>query len=420
MSAARLLAPLRDAAWLNPTRARAYRWIFAGCAAVGLVGWAVIARSGVDPLGKALGTDFTSFWAASRLALDGRPADVYRPAIHAAAERAIFGGLDTGYATFFYPPVYLLICLPLALLPYLAALAVWLGATGYAYWRVARAALGKASGSALSVLAFPGVLVNLGHGQNGFLTAALLGGGALALRTRPIAAGVCLGAMIVKPHLGVLIPVALLAGGRWRAVASASATVLALVAASAVVFGLPTWQGFLAAAPLAKATMEQNLVGNEKLQSAFAAVRLGGGPLHVAYLVQALTALTVASLLIVLARRGRDPDALGPALVAGSLLASPFLLDYDLVLLAVPLAWSLSRAQRDGFLPWEKLTLALGFVLPLISRPLAARLGLPLGPPVILAVLWTVLRRGLDTRSVVSERDDSAALCDQTERVASG
>ena len=89
------------------------------------------------------------------------------------------------YAAFFYPPPYLLICLPLAPLPYFASLALWLGATGAAYWRVLRAYAGA---RLRRILAFPAFLVNAGHGQNGFLSAALIGGGALLLDKRPVVA----------------------------------------------------------------------------------------------------------------------------------------------------------------------------------------------------------------------------------------
>lgn len=407
MSFAAALQVLRDAAWLTPQRAKAYSKLFLLIAALAAVGWIVASRGGLDPLGKPLGADFPSFWTASRLALGGHPEEVYRPAVHAAAQRAAFGGADVGYAAFFYPPTYLLICLPLALLPYLGSLAAWLVATGYAYWRTVRAALGSGAGWAAPALAFPAVLINVGHGQNAFLTTALFGGGALMLRTRPILAGLCFGALAFKPHLGVLIPIALVATGRWRTFAAAAATVCATALAALAVFGSETWRGFFAVSALARATLEQNLVGDEKMQSAFAALRLWHAPTAIAYAVQAAVAASAAAILVRLARRG-DPEALGPGLIAASLLASPFLLDYDLLLMAVPMAWVLARGRAAGFLPWEKTVLAAAFVLPLVSRLVAGRLGLPLAPPIVLALLMIVVRRGLQPKP--SEAPEVAGL----------
>ena len=75
----------------------------------------------------------------------------------------------------------------------------------------------------LLALAFPAVFVNIGHGHNGFLTAALIGAGLLMLDRRPILAGILFGLMAYKPQFGVLIPLVLAATGRWRAFLAARA-----------------------------------------------------------------------------------------------------------------------------------------------------------------------------------------------------
>src|SRR5579863_7622199 len=153
---------LRDADWLTRERAAAYcRIIFAVTFGLALL-WIALSRGGVDSTGKPLGTDFVSFWTASKIALGGRPAEVYDIAVHQAEQAALFSR-DVGYSAFFYPPPFLLICLPLATLPYLWSLAAWLAVTGFAYWRVVSAWLGERFGT-LPILAFPAVLSNLGHG----------------------------------------------------------------------------------------------------------------------------------------------------------------------------------------------------------------------------------------------------------------
>ena len=87
-------------------------------------------------------------------------------------------------------------------------------------------------------------------------------------------------------------------------------------------------------------------------------------------------------------------------MVTAALLASPYLLDYDLVLLAIPLAWMAREGVRTGFRPWEKLALLAGFVLPVVSRTIASGLGLPLAPLVIGALFVLVLRRGLEAAPI--------------------
>jgi len=418
-AAAVLIATFRDAAWLTPERVRAYLYLLGAISLAVVVAWVGLSRNGLDLLAKPLGADFPSFWAASRLALLGAPAHVYNLAVHAAAERGAFGGVAVPYSAFFYPPTYLLFCLPLALLPYLASLGVWLGATGYACWRVVRVWLGTSLRPwALPMLAFPGVLSTLGHGQNAFLTTALFGAAILMLDRRPLLAGVCFGLLTIKPQLGLMIPLALIVSGRWRVIASACATALGLALAALIVFGAATWRAWLTVSPLARRALEEDWVGSEKMQSAFAAVRLLHGGLGPAYGVQAAVALMAAAVLVQVVRRRRQPSApdglaQGATLATASLLASPFMLDYDLMLLALPLAWLAREQAKAGARPWEKTVMFAAFLAPLISRLVAGRLGVPLGPPIIFALLLVVARRamaGLRVQKTLSNLDMAVSL----------
>ncbi|HEX7947454.1 MAG TPA: glycosyltransferase family 87 protein [Phenylobacterium sp.] len=389
----RALTQVLDLPWLHARRATAWVRILAVMSLAVSLGWIALSRGGVDPSGKPLGTDFLCFWSASRLLLAGAPASaVYDAARLGAMETASFPGVD--FTAFPYPPSFLLFCLPLGLLPYLAALAAWLGATGFAYWRVVRAWLGQAKGLALPVLAFPAVLINAGHGQNGFLTTALFGGGALFLRRRPFVAGVCLGLLAFKPHLGLLIPVALIASRNGRAFAGAAVAVLGLAAASVLTFGPDPWQAYPAALSTMRLNVEQGLLATEKLQTLFATLRLWGAPLPLAYAAQAVSGVAAAAAVGIFAWRRADSPALGPVLIAASLIVSPYLLDYDLVLAAVPLAWLLADGQARGFRPGDKAVMLAAYVLPLVSRLLAMNAGLAIGPFVLAALLAVTFRRG--------------------------
>ena len=186
-SIGRAATALSDCAWLDAGRARAYARILLAVTLAGAIGWMALSPGGLDREGKPIGTDFVGFYAASRLALDGHPALAYDVGAHWAAQKALFGP-ELGYTAFFYPPPALLICLPLALAPYFWSLAAWLTATAYAYYRVLRLYL--PSLDPVAFLAFPAVFVNAAHGQNGFLSAALIGGGLFAMDARPALAGV--------------------------------------------------------------------------------------------------------------------------------------------------------------------------------------------------------------------------------------
>jgi alpha-1,2-mannosyltransferase len=393
-----LISPLRDAQWLDGKRARGYARVMATVLFALTIGWIFMARGGVDMMGKALGTDFASFYTAATLALSGNAAGVYDLMTHGTAQMALFGQ-DIGYAAFFYPPIFILFCLPFGLFPYLVSLALWQASTLLFYWRVARQFGGGKLG-ALPLFAFPAVVLNIGHGQNAFLSTGLFGAGILWLNTRPVLAGVMFGCLAYKPHLGLVIPLVLAIGGRWLTIASAGVTVTGLCAASALIFGIDTWKGFLAIASTATAALEQNTIGPAKMQSAYAAVRVLGGGSNLAYLVQGITAACVLGVLLYV-QIMRQRLAAGsklyetPLMVLACLLTSPFLLDYDLMLMALPMAWVFAQAMRTGFLPYEKIVLFAAFILPLVARALAQSAGLPIGPLVITALFAVVARRAL-------------------------
>ncbi len=392
------LTLIRNANWMTPERAIAYRNILLTIQMLAAVVIVAGSRNGLDFDGRPIGTDFISFWAASKIALTGAFSQVYDASVHWAVQRDAFAGAPLNYTAFFYPPIFLLICFPLALLPYGFALLCWLAATGAAFLT----ALGRLSGGYLAtVLAFPAVWLNIGHGQNGFLTAALFAGAARCLETRPILAGMLLGGLIYKPHFLAIVPVVLIAGARWRSAAAAIATAIVLIAVSVVVFGPGPWFGFLTDTAVARIVLEQGMVGDHRIISLFAAVRILGGSLGAAYTAQAVLAVIVAVTAAWICRQGAAQGLSGVVLAAAALLVSPFLLVYDLVLLAVPLLW-LWRAARDtGFLPWEKMILMVAFVMPLVAVEAAFWLHLPLAQLSLLAVFVSVARHKGSSLSLI-------------------
>ena len=345
----------------------------------------------ITPSGKPIGPDFAPYWTAAKLAAAGDPSAAYDPAIHYARERELFGGASLGGSTpFLYPPPFLLVCLPFAMLPYLAALTAWLGLGLAGYWRSVRA-IWPRKGLALPVLVYPGLMINLLDGQNGLLSAALLAAATLQLDRRPIVAGACFGCLAYKPHLGIIIPFVLLLSREWTAILSGAVTIALFLVASLVVFDPAVWASFLSASELARTLLEQGLAGPHRMVSVFAAVQLWHAPVWVAYTVQAVSGLFVLAALAAVPRKPA-PLARGALICAAAPLVSPYMFDYDLAILAIPMAWVAGEA--DGcFLPWEKSVLLAAFVLPLFARPVATCLALPIGPVITVSLFLVVLRR---------------------------
>jgi hypothetical protein len=394
---------LRLGRWLTAARARGYSLILLAIYALAIAGWIAVSDGLIDRNGKPLGTDFSNVYAAGSLTWQGRPAEAYEPARQHAAEKAEFGGREVPFYGWHYPPFFFAVAVLVAAVPYAWGVSVWLGASLLAYLAAIRAILPRRE-TLLTASAFPAVFVNIGHGQNGFLTTALLGGALHLLDARPWLAGVLIGALAYKPQFGVLIPLALLASGRWSTIAAAIATVVALIAISFVTLGGEVWHAFADSMNFTQTVvLEQGATGWEKIQSAFSAVRMWGAGVQMAYAVQIALALVLAATLAWLWHGDAAFELKAAGLATGSLLATPYVLDYDLVVLAIAIAFFARHGLRCGFRAFEISLLAAAWIVPLLSRGIAGATGVPLGLVVLLAFYGFILRRAvLDHSSLVA------------------
>ena len=319
-----VLESLRNGDWLTRERMRLVAWAVIVASLAGLVFLVVTSNGLNDYQGRPLGTDFSNVYAAGKLVLAGRPAAPFDPPQHHAHEKTIFGEA-TPFFGWHYPPFFLFVAAALALMPYLLALVVWQAATLLLYlgsiWMILSRCLGASAGHderseaarvgegcwLLLALAYPAVFINLGHGHNGFLTAALLGCALVLLDRRPLAAGILFGLVAYKPQFGLMIPLALAAGGYWRTFAAAAATVVALALATTLAFGLSVWEAFFASTHFTRViVLEAGDTGWHKIQSVFAWVRMWGGSIPLAYAVQGAVALAVGGGAgLAVAQRGR-------------------------------------------------------------------------------------------------------------------
>jgi len=392
---------VRSGEWLTPARARGYSLILLGICTLAIAGWIAVSDGLIDRNGKPLGTDFSNVYAAGSLTWQGRPAEAYQPALQHAEEQAVFSGREVPFYGWLYPPFFFSVAFLVASLPYAWGLAIWLAASLAAYLAAMRAILPRPE-TLLIAAAFPAVFINIGHGQNGFLTAALLGGALHWLDRRPWLAGVLIGLLSYKPQFGVLIPVALLAGGRWSTIGAAVATIAALLAVSFVTLGDGVWHAFADSMTFTQTVvLEQGGIGWEKIQSVFSAMRMWGAGVHLAYAVQIALALMLAASLAWLWQSNAEFELKASALATASLLATPYVLDYDLVALAVGIVFFVRHGLSRGFRTFEISLLAAAWIAPLLSRGVAGATGVPLGLVVLLAFYVFTLRRALIERATI-------------------
>jgi alpha-1,2-mannosyltransferase len=374
-----LLAHVRTGDWLTADRRRAYPLMLLALGLVVAVAWVAMADRLVDYRGEPVGTDFANVYAAGQLADSGNAAGAYDPAKQHEAEMAAFDGRPVPFYGWHYPPMFLTVAALLAFLPYGWALAAWMALTLPLYLAAIRAIIPR-SETILVAAAFPAVLVNLGHGQNGFLTAALIGAALAILDRRPLLAGILIGLLAYKPQFGILIPLVLVATGRWQTFAAAAATVVATAALATLLFGTAIWPAFVASTAFTReVVLEAGGTGWQKIQSLFAAVRMWGGSVDLAYAAQGALFAALAASLVWLWRSAAAFELKAAALVTASLLATPYILDYDLVALAVAIAFLVRHGIARGFRDYEATALAFAWIAPLIARTVAGASGIPLG-----------------------------------------
>ena len=378
-----MLSGLRDGTWASRQRLQAYGLML--LVGYGLmIAWLLATSHGlVDSYGRPIGTDFVNVWSSGRMALEGQAAAAFDPVVQAPYQQQLLGFSTDFFYGWHYPPMFLLVAAGLALMPYGLALFIWLAGTGALYLATIRRIMAGATGDTwlvtLLAFAYPAVLANVTHGQNGCLNAALLGGAMALLPSHPATSGILIGLLAYKPQYGIIVPFALLAAGHWRALASAAMTTIATVLISLAVFGTASWAAFFKFGAFTKeAILEQGAAGWFKLQGVFPAVRMLGGSIGTAYTAQAIVSVLALALTVWIWRQRARHDVKAAVLILATMLATPYAFNYDAMLLGPGIAFLVADGLKHGFAPYEKSVLALLWVTPLFSRELTALTSLPI------------------------------------------
>ncbi len=346
------------------------------------------------------GIDFSCFWGAGKMALEGHAATAYdwqqlrqlliqlQPITHAPYS------YDQTPVPFFYPPVFFLVLAPLALLPFWIAFGVW-SAAKLLCWLLVVHAIRPRSAAMLLALAAPPVFFDFIAGQSALLAASLLGGILLTLDRRPLLSGFLLALLIFKPQYGVLLPFVLIATKRWSVFFTASLVAPALILVTGVIFGWDTFKGFHEAATFAATQFHlSGALPWYKLQSNYGLFRsagLGYGPamsLHIAI------ASACAIWVLIMWRRRVSFAVQAASLLAATPLISPYFAIYDMPILAIALVFLMNANMDEGIAPGSNrgvfrigvgIVFILGYAFPLVLWPV--------GPFMCASVIAIILMR---------------------------
>ncbi len=334
----------------------------------GLLLWSGWPGSIFAPTSALVVRDFVNLWAGGRLWLAGDLGTLFSPPAYDAWLKAAFGPrLDLH--TWSYPPPALALALPFAALPLVPGFLVWTAGTLAALGLALRAG-GMGAAAIAAVLLSPAGFENALAGQNGALFAAVLAGGLALAERRPWLAGLLLGLLLLKPQLGLLVPVALVALGAWRAIAWTAAMAAALILGSALLAGPGAWADYLTqVAPFMRRIAEApfGLAFHYQMPTPFMSVRAAGGGLGLAQAVQAAATLAAAAVVWWAWRRGRVPAGarIGLLLLLAP-VATPYAHSYDMVCAAVGIVLLIPSAEQAAGpqVVLARLALLLAWVWP--------------------------------------------------------
>ena len=336
-----------------------------------LIVFMTLAASGLSQGDRGIiGGDFLAFYTAGDMTLQGRALDAYQFEDFDAALRTRAESEHLGLM-WQYPPVMFLIVSPLALLPYKLALWVWLAATALVFVAALRRVLGslglgrdREMMAMLLLVTSPLCLMVVVSGQISLLTAALLMTASFRPKQDWLIAGMAAGLLTIKPQLGVLLPLAYLLAGAWRAFGVAAAIAVLLHLGAMLIFGPQSLEAFLNAV----VRLQSDVAGSGtntppvNMTTLFGQLRVWAMPASIAMPLHTLMALLVVGVVgLSWWRFGRsDAHTLYLAAVtgAGAILVTPYAYAYEMIALAPVALWLVFESKRLKSVAITLLTLA--------------------------------------------------------------
>lgn len=343
--------------------------------------------------GGAAGGDFLAFWVAPSMAAAGDAAAAFDLARFGDAVRAVAPSM-TSPNPWAYPPSVQLLLRPLAWLSPAGALALWYALILACALLTVRLGAGRWAAAPLALGFFP-LVHALNNGQNGTITAALIAVVATQWTRAPALAGIAIGLMSYKPQFAAVAGILALALGIWRIAAVAVLTGLVLLAASLAVDGPAPWLAFLAQTRIQVELIAAGRLPLDRIVTVFAFLAARGVPSGIALAVQAASALAAIATAVWLWQRSEDGFARALALVAATLLATPYAFDYDMAMLALPAALLLRRDGAPLSVPASSAAWLVAFdLVPFLALVPVYLWRVQIGAP-FMAVLFIALVVGL-------------------------
>jgi hypothetical protein len=390
---------LNPGTWLTARRVRAHGLLLAICL------WTVYAVQMsapglLDRNDLVKGTDFLHFYTLGTLALQGRGDLLYDMRAQAELTRRLVPQAPDRLYVPLYGPQVSLFLEPFARLSYGWALAAWLAVNVlifafccYAVWKTCPRLQEHEWTVIILAIAFPGFFHLLAWGQTSGLALLCFTLAYLALRRdRRWLAGLAIGSLIFKPQLGIAAAVVFLLAGEWKVIAGGLAAAVVQLAAAWTHYGSSVMRAYLHALNTVREVLpllEPRLYQTHSLRSFWWLLLTWPQAAFGLYVVSALGVLALA---VRVWRSGASLEVRYAALLFATVLVSPHLTVYDLVILAPAflLLCDWAVAHRDLAPPVFPLLYAC-YPLFLLG-PLARTIHVQLSVVVMTALVWVTWR----------------------------
>ena len=389
--------------WLTAKRIRIHGLLLAVCL------WTIyavdISAPGLlDRNGLVKGTDFLHFYTLGNLAWQGRGDLLYDMRAQAELTRKLLPQAPDSLYVPLYGPQVSLFFAPFARLPYGWALAAWLSANVmifafccYAAWSTRPELQVHRWTILILAIAFPGFFHLLLWGQTSGLALLCFTLAYLALqRDRKLLAGLAIGSLIFKPQLGLAAAVVFVCAREWKVIAGALVSASVQLAAAWMHYGTEVmrtyWHALLHVGDVLP-LLEPRLYQTHSLRSFWSL--LLPWP-HVAFAFYVVGALGVLALAIRCWQSGASLEVRYATLLLATVLVSPHLTVYDLIILAPAFLllgeWALVHCE-SRVAGLARLLLYLCYPLFLLG-PLARVSHLQLSVLAMIGLLWITLQIG--------------------------
>ena len=385
--------------WLNSRRLRVHGLILAVCL-WSTYAWIFSTPGLLDRHGLVKGTDFLHFYTLGSLAREHRGAALYDMAAQSALAQQRVPQAGRLFFISLYGPQVSLLFAPLAALPYGWALSLWLISNAviyalccYAIWKTCPNLHSEGVTVFLLALAYPGFFHLIAWGQTSVLALACFTVAYLALRSgRMIIAGLAIGCLMFKPQVGLAAAFVFLVAGEWKVVCGASASALAQLAVGWLYYGRSAMRDYLYHLARVREVFGQLEPRPYQLHSlrSFWAMLLPWP--QVAFGFYIATAIAVLGLALLCWRSATPLSLRFSALLIATILISPHLTVYDLVILAPAFLlladWVVTTRSSGGAHRVGALLYAC-YALPLLG-PLSIWTHVQLSVLAMAALLWTI------------------------------